>query len=52
MPEIKLDTSDIDARFWEDVNNEKALRQSNQSRQTFANMIKSLLEAKPKEAEE
>ena len=30
MPEIKLDTSDIDAKFWEDVEREKAIRRANQ----------------------
>jgi len=31
MPEIKIDISDIEAKFWEDVEREKAIRKANQA---------------------
>lgn len=30
MTKIKIDISDIDAKFWEDVEREKAIRRANQ----------------------
>jgi len=40
MPEIKIDISDIEAKFWEDVEGEKALFETIGSVYTGAEVVK------------